>query len=245
MMGELKFFLRLQIKQQKDGILIHQEKYAKDLLRKFDMDKVKSINTPIRPSQVLEVDEDGGKVSEMLYRGMIGSLLYLTANRPDLQLSVGICARFQSNPKQSHLNVVKRILRYLVGTTNLGLWYEKGTIYNVTSYCDANFAGDRVERKSTSSCFCFLGKSLITWSSKKQNTIALSTIEAEYVSTANCGIQIMLIKQQLEDFNLRHTKIPTLCDNTSAINLTKKIIQHSRSKHTDIKHHFIRDHVQK
>ena len=98
---------------------------------------------------------------------MIGSLLYLTASRPDIQLSVGICARFQSNPNQSHLNTVKRILRYLVGTTNLGLWYEKGTICDVTSYCDANFAGDRVERKSTSGYYCFLGKSLIPGSSKK------------------------------------------------------------------------------
>ena len=95
--------------------MIQQVKYAKDLLRKFDVDKAKSISTPMHPSQVLEADEDGEKVSETLYRGMIGSLLYLTASRPDLQLSVGIYARFQSNPKESHLNTVKRILRYLVG----------------------------------------------------------------------------------------------------------------------------------
>ena len=150
MMGELKFFLGIQIKQQKDGILIRQEKYAKDLLRKFDMDKAKSINTPIHPSQVIEVDEDGEKAFETLYRGMIGSLLYLIASRPDLQLSVGICARFQSNPKKSHLNAVKRIMRYLVGTINLCLWYEKGTACNGTGYCDADFVGDRVERKGTS-----------------------------------------------------------------------------------------------
>ena len=114
-----------------------------------------------------------------------------------------ICARFQSNPKQSLLNAVKRILRYLVCTTNLGLWYEKYTICNITGYCDANFTTDRIERKSTSGCYCFLGKSLITWSSKKQNTIALSTVEAEYVSAANCSTQILWIKQQSKDFNLR------------------------------------------
>ena len=122
---------------------------------------------------------------------MIGSLLYLTASRPDLQLSARICATFQSNPKQSHLNAVKRILRYLVSTTNLGLWYEKGTICTVTSYCDADFAGDRVKRKSTNGCCCFLRKSLITWSSKKQNTIALSTAEAEYIFAINCNTQIL------------------------------------------------------
>ena len=100
-------------------------------------------------------------------------------------------------------------------------------------------------RKITSSYYCFLGKSLITWSSKKQNTIALSTTKVEYVSVANCCAQILWIKYQLEDFNLRYTKIPILCDNTSAINLAKNLIQHSRSKHIDIKHHFIRYHVQK
>ena len=224
MMGELKYFLGLQIKQPKDGILIHQEKYAKDLLKKFDMYKAKSISTPMHPSQVLEANEDGEKVSYKLFRAIISSLLYLTARRPDLQLSVGICARFQSNPKQSHLNTVKRILRYLLGTTNLGLWYEKGTICDVIGYCEADFARDKVERKSTSGCCCFLRKSLITWSRKKQNTIALSTIEAEYVSATNCCAQILWIKHQLEDFKLRYTKIPILCNNTSAINLAKNPI---------------------
>ena len=145
----------------------------------------------MHPSQVLKADKDGEKVCKTPYRGMIGSLLYLTTSRPDLQLSVGICARFQSNPKQSHLNVVKRILRYLVGTTNLSLRYKICNACNVTGYYDADFVGDRVERRSTSGCCCFLGKSLITRSIKKQNTIALSTTEAEYVSAANCSTQIL------------------------------------------------------
>ena len=136
-------------------------------------------------------------------------------------------------------------MKYLVDTTNLCLWYEKGTVCDVTRYCDADFARDRVKRKSISGCCCFLGKSLITWSSKKQNTIALSTVETEYVSAANCCAQILWIKHQLEDFNIRHTKISILCDNTSAINLAKNPFQYFRSKHIDIKHHFIRDHVQK
>ena len=137
---------------------------------------------------------------------------------------MGICARFQYNPNQSHLNVVKRILRYLISTTNLGLWYEKGTACNITSYYDVDFAGDKVERKSTSSCCCFLGKSLITWSRNKQNIITLSTAEIEYVSAANCCGQILWIKHQSEDFNLRYIKISILCDNTSAINLAKNPI---------------------
>ena len=155
---------------------------------------------------------------------MIGSLLYLTSSRPDLQLSVGIYARFQPNPKQSHFFAVKRILRSLVGTTNLSLWYEKGIACDVTGYCDANFAGDRVERKSTSGCCCFVGKALITWSSKNQNTISFSIAKAKYVFAANCCAQILWIKYQLEDLNLRYTKILILCDNTSAINLAKNPI---------------------
>ena len=131
------------------------------------MDKAKSIITLTLPSQVLEADEDGNKGSDKLYRGMIGSLLYLTASRPDIQLSMGICARFQFNLKQSNLNAMKRILRYLADTINLGLWYEKGTVCDVIGYYDANFAEDRVERKSISGCCYFLGKSLITWLSKK------------------------------------------------------------------------------
>ena len=158
---------------------------------------------------------------------------------------MGICARFQSNPKQSHLNAVKRILRYLVDTVNLGLWYEKCTLCDIICYYYVNFTRDRVERKSIGGCWCFLGKSLITWSSEKQNTIALSTTKAEYASATNYCAQILWIKHQLEDFNLRYTKVPILYENISFINLAKNLIQYSRSKHIDIKHHFTRDHVQK
>jgi len=176
---------------------------------------------------------------------MIESLLYLTASRPDIVFSVGLCARFQTAPKESHLIAAKRIFRYLVGTTNLGLWYRKYKNFNLTAYCDVDFAGDKIERKSTSGACKFLGQALISWSCRKQNTIALSTTEAEYVSTASSCSQVLWIKNQLEDYSVRYKKIPILCDNTSAINLSKNPIHHSKSKHIEIKHHFIRDHVQK
>ena len=138
--------------------------------------------------------KEGDKISDKLYKDMIDSLLYLTTSRPDIQLMVGICVRFQSNPKQSHLNVVKRILRYLVGAINLSLCYDKGTFCDVTGYCDANFTGDGVKRKSISGYCCFLGKFLIRWLSKRQNTIALSITEVEYVFVANYYAQILWIK---------------------------------------------------
>ena len=150
---------------------------------------------------------------------MIGSLLYLTASRPDIVFSVGLCARFQTSPRESHLTAVKRIFRYLVGTPDVGLWYKKGSHFDLKAYCDADYAGDKLERKSTSGACQFLGEALVSWCCRKQNTIALSTTEAEYVSAANCCSQLIWIKNQLEDFSLRYTNIKILCDNTSAINL--------------------------
>ena len=245
MIGELNFFLGLQIKQSKDGLFINQSKYIRDLLKKFGMENSKPYGTPMATSTKLSKDEEGKSIDPTLYRGMIGSLLYLTASRPDIMFSVCMCARFQSSPKESHLVAVKRIFRYLAGTQNLGLWYPKENNFELIGYSDADYAGNNVDRKSTSGTCQFLGRSLVSWFSKKQNCVALSTAEAEYVAAGNCVAQILWIRQQLRDFGLDYKEVPIKCDNTSAINLTKNPIQHSRTKHIDIKHHFIRDHALK
>ncbi|GAU46301.1 hypothetical protein TSUD_283270, partial [Trifolium subterraneum] len=203
MMGELGFFLGLQIKQQEDGIFISQEKYVNDLLKKYKMNESKIMSTPMHPSTSLDKDEKGKDVSEKEYRGMIGTLLYLTASRPDIVFAVGLCARFQTSSKESHLTAVKRIFRYLVGTPDVGLWYKKGSHFDLQAYCDVDYAGDKVERKSTSGACQFLGEALVSWCCRKQNTIALSTTEAEYVAASNCCSQVIWIKNQLEDFSLR------------------------------------------
>jgi hypothetical protein len=122
---------------------------------------------------------------------MIGSLLYLCASRSDIMLSVCMCARFQATPKDYHLMVVKRIMRYLVLTPNLGLWYPKGSHFELLGYSDADYAGCKVDRKSTSVTCQFLGRSLISWSSKKQNSVALSTAEAKYVTAGSCCAQLL------------------------------------------------------
>ena len=140
---------------------------------------------------------------------------------------------------------MKRILKYLNGTIHLGLWYPKGTHINITSYSDADFAGCQTDRKSTSGTCHFLGYALVSWFSKKQNSVALSTTEAEYISAASCCAQILWMKQTLKDFGLSYDHVPIKCDNTSAINLSKNPILHSRAKHIDIRHHFLRDHMQK
>ena len=132
---------------------------------------------------------------------MIGSLLYLTSRRPDIMFIVCLCARFQSNPKQSHLLAVKRIFKYLLGTINLGLFYPKGTTFDLIGFTDSDFADCKIDRKSTFGSCQLLGQSLVSWSSKQHNFIALSTAEAEYVAASSCCAQIRWIKNQMEDFN--------------------------------------------
>jgi hypothetical protein len=245
MMGELKFFLGLQIKQTEEGIFLNQSKYIIDLLKRFRLTNAKAYETPMSPSTKLDKDEKGKPVDVKLYRGMIGSLFYLTASRPDIMFSVCLCARFQSCPRESHLIAVKRIFRYLLGTIDLGLWYPKSKSFDLISYTDADFAGCKIDRKSTSGTCHFLGHSLVSWFSKKQNSVALSTAEAEYVAASSCCAQSLYIKQQLEDFKILFYHIPIRCDNTSAISLSKNPIQHSCTKHIEIRYNFIRDHVQK
>ena len=145
LMVELKFFLGIQINQTPEGTYIHQRKYVKELLKKFDLSECNPSKTPMHPTCILEKEEVSKKVEQKIYRGMIGSLLYLTASRPDILFSVCLCARFQSDPRESHLTAVKRIFKYLKGTTNLGLFYRKSSDYSLVGYCDADFAGDRVE----------------------------------------------------------------------------------------------------
>ena len=166
------------------------------------MSESKDAKTPMHPTCILGKDEVSMKVDQKLYRGMIGSLLYLTASRPGILFSVCLCARFQSDPRESHLTAVKRILRYLKGTANLGLCNRRSQDYKLVGYYDADFAGDRVERKSTSGSCQFLGENLISWSSKRQSIIALSTAEAEYIAAAGCSTQMLWMKSQLEDFQI-------------------------------------------
>ncbi|WVZ98808.1 LOW QUALITY PROTEIN: hypothetical protein U9M48_044189 [Paspalum notatum var. saurae] len=243
MIGELNFFLGFQIKQVKGGIFIHQEKYCRDLLKKFKMGDCKPISTPMSTNEHLDADVDGKPVDQSTYRSMIGSLLYLTASRPDIMFSVCLCARFQAAPKESHLTAVKRILRYLKHTPSIGLWYPEGAKLELLGYSDSDFAGYRVDRKSTSGGCHLLGRSLVSWSKAKR--VALSTAEAEYIAAGACCAQILYMKQSLLDFGVVCGSVPLLCDNESAAKIAKNPVQHSRTKHIDIRHHFLRDHEAK
>ncbi|GAV60326.1 hypothetical protein CFOL_v3_03857, partial [Cephalotus follicularis] len=179
------------------------------------------------------------------YRSVIGSLLYLTASRPDIMFSVCLCARFQSSPKETHLIAVKRIFRYFAYTPLLGLFYSNDSFFNLHAFFDADYGGCKLYRKSTSGTCQFLGNSLLSWFSKKQNSVALSTTEAQYVAAGSYCAQALWLKQQLHDFGIRIDNVCIKCDNTCVINLSKNPIQHSKSKHIEIRHHFLRDHVEK
>ncbi|WVZ88337.1 hypothetical protein U9M48_034871 [Paspalum notatum var. saurae] len=245
MIGELTFFLGFQMKQLKEGTFIYQEKYTRDLLKRFKIDDCKSIETTMATNAKLKADESGIKVDQTLYRSMIGSLLYLCASRPDIMFSVCLCAQFQADPKESHLTTVKRILRYLKHTPSIGLWYPKGASFELLGYSDSDFAGCRVECKSTPGGCYLLGRSLVSWSSKKQNCVSLSTAEAEYIAARSSCAQLLYMKQTLKDYGVELTRISLLCDNESTVKLANNPVQHSRTKHIDIRHHFIRDHVGK
>ncbi|KAK6153282.1 hypothetical protein DH2020_012921 [Rehmannia glutinosa] len=173
MMGELTFFLGLQVKQLKDGTFISQTKYTRDLMKKFGMEEKSSVKIPMNTSVKMDMDAD-----------------------------VGVCARFQSAPKESHMTAAKRILRYLKGCQEVGLWYPKEGGFKLIGYSDSDYAGCRVDRKSTSGTCQMLGNRLVSWFSKKQNSIATSTSEAEYIAAGSCCAQVLWMRKQLRDYDV-------------------------------------------
>jgi hypothetical protein len=244
LVGELTYFLGLQVKQLEDSIFISQSKYAKNIVKKFGMDNASHKRTPAPTHLKLTKDEKGISVDQSLYRSIIESLLYLTVSRLDITFDVGVCARYQADPKISHLTQVKRILKYVNGTSDYGILYAHDENSKLIGYCDADWAGSADDRKSTSGGCFFLGNNLISWFSKKQNSVALSTAEAEYIAAGSSCSQLVWMKQMLKEYNVEQDALTFYCDNLSAINISKNPIQHSRTKHIDIRHHFIRDLVE-
>nr|GEZ24412.1 putative ribonuclease H-like domain-containing protein [Tanacetum cinerariifolium] len=240
-MGELTFFLGLQVKQKEDGIFISHDKYVAEILKNFDFLSKKTASTAIETQKPLVKDEEAADVDVHLYRSMIGSLMYLTTSRPDIMFAVYACSRFQVTPKTSHLQAMKRIFRYLKGQPKLGLWYPKVSSFDLEAYSDSDYAGVNLDMKSITGGCQFLGRRLISWQCKKQTIMATSTIEVVYVAAAHCCRQVLWIQNQLFDdgFNFMNTKI--YIDNESKICIVKNLIFHSKTKHIEIRHHFIRD----
>ncbi|GJX20778.1 putative ribonuclease H-like domain-containing protein [Tanacetum coccineum] len=212
-MGELTFFLGLQVKQKEDGIFISQDKYVAEILKKFDFVSVKPVSTPIETQKPLVKDEEASDVDV--------------------------------TQKTSHLNVVKRIFRYLKDKPKLGLWYPRVSSFNLEAYSDSHYAGANIDRKSTTRGCQFLGRRLISWQCKKQTIMATSTTEAEYVAVANYYGQVLWIQNQMLDYGFNFMNIKIYIDNESTICIVKNLVFHSKTKHIAIRHHFIRDSYEK
>ncbi|GJU37074.1 retrovirus-related pol polyprotein from transposon TNT 1-94 [Tanacetum coccineum] len=219
MMGQMTFFLGLQISQSPGGIFINQAKYALKTLKKYGMDLTDPVDTPMVDRLKLDEDLLGILVDQTRFRGMVGLLMYLTTSRPDLVFDVCMCARYQAKPTKKHLEAIKRIFQYLKGTINMGLWYPKDNAMSLTAYADADHAGCQDSRRSTSR-------------------------KAKYIAMSGCCSQILWMRSQLKDYGFIFNKIPLYCDNKSAIALSCNNVQHSRSKHIDIRYHFIREQVE-
>ncbi|GJZ78098.1 retrovirus-related pol polyprotein from transposon TNT 1-94 [Tanacetum coccineum] len=214
------------------------------LVQKHVLDECVSMSTPMATER-LDVDLQGTPTDQTTYRRMIGGLMYLTASRPDIAFATFVCARYQARPTVKHLKEVKRIFRYLRQSYNMGLWYPKDSGFELIAYSDADHAGCKDDCKSTSGGLQFLGGKLVSWSSKKQDCTAMSTAEAEYVSLSACCAQVIWMRTQLLDYGYKYNRILMYCDSKSAIAISCNPVQHSKTKHIDIRYHFIKEHVEK
>ncbi|GJY28307.1 hypothetical protein Tco_0404074 [Tanacetum coccineum] len=197
------------------------------------------------PLPKFDIDLQGTPTDQMKYHSMIGGLMYLTMSPPDIAFSTFVCARYQARPTAKHLKEVKRIFQYLKQTYNMGLWYPKDSVFKLTTYSDADHARYHDDCKSTSAGIQFMGEKLVSWLSKKQDCTTMSNAEAENVSLSTCCAQVIWMQTQLLDYGFHFNKILMCCDSKSAIAISCNLVQHSRTKHINIRYHFIKEHVEK
>lgn len=245
-LGELKHFLGLEVERTRDGLFLCQQKYAQDLLERFGMLDCKPISTPIEVNARLRATEGKDLQDGTMYRQLVGSLIYLTLTRPDIAYAVGIVSRYMQEPKKPHLEAARRILRYVKNTMDYGLFYKKENVYEVKGYCDADYAGDCDTRRSTTGYVFSIGSGAVSWCSKRQPTVSLSSTEAEYraaaIAAQECTWLVQLLKDlhQPVDYSVR-----LFCDNQSAIRLAENPVFHARTKHVEVHYHYIREKVLK
>ncbi|XP_057864630.1 secreted RxLR effector protein 161-like [Cryptomeria japonica] len=208
------------------------------------MDQCNPVGTPMETGCKLVKVDESPLVDQHEYRSMIGSLLYLTTSRPDLIQAICLVSRYQSAPRESHLNDVKRIFKYIQGTLDFGLWYSKHDDFTLKGYTDANWGGCVDDQRSTSGATFFLGDHLVAWHSKKQECVTLSTVESETIAATACCTQMLWMSYQLVDLAIKISKpMSIFCDNTSAIQISKNPMMHSHTKHIAIKLQFLHEQV--
>nr|GEV19517.1 retrovirus-related Pol polyprotein from transposon TNT 1-94 [Tanacetum cinerariifolium] len=226
------------------GIFLNQSKYALESLKKYGIETCDPVDTPMVEKSKLDEDPQGNAVNPTGYCGMVGALMYLTSSRPDLVFDVFMCGRYQAKPTKKNLHAVKRIFRYLKGIINMGMCYSKDSCIALTAFVDVGHTGCQDTRKSRSGSIQRFGDRLVSWSSKKQKCTAISSTEAKCIALSGCCAQILWMRSQLTNYSLGFSKIPLYCDNKSFIVLCCNNVQHTRSKHIDIRHYFIKEHVE-
>ncbi|XP_016169023.1 uncharacterized protein LOC107611630 [Arachis ipaensis] len=245
-MGELKYFLGIEVTQTScGGLLLSQTKYINDLLKKANMGDSKAAATPMTSNLKL-TSTDGVPFEHVsLYRSVVGSLQYLTVTRPEIAFCINKVCQFMQAPLDKHWKAVKRILRYLQGTRTMGLHLRKPTELILTGYTDSDWASDIEDHKSTAGYCVMFGPNPVSWCSKKQAAVSRSSTEAEYRGIANVVAELLWIRNLLGEI---HILVPTLkvyCDNAGAVLMSANPVLHSRSKHFEIDLHLVRDHVAK
>ncbi|GJS14716.1 ribonuclease H-like domain-containing protein [Tanacetum coccineum] len=238
-LGPLNYFLGISATRTTSGIFLSQTKYATEILEQAQMLNCNPCRTPIDTEKKL--GPEGSPVTDpTLYRSLAGSLQYLTFTRPDLSYAVQQLCLYMHDPREPHLNAMKRVLRYLRGTTDLGLQLLRSTTSQLIAYSDADWAGCPATRRSTSGYCVFLGDNLLTWSSKRQDTLSRSSAEAEYRGVANAVAETSWIRNLLREL---HTPLFTVTLVYSAVYMSANPVQHQRTKHIEIDIHFVRDKV--
>jgi len=241
----LTYFLGIEVIRSVDGIIMTQSTYTRDILREENMADCKPAKTPMSTTEVLKVNDGGLLADATRYRRVIGKLQYLSFTRPDICFAVNKLSQFMQTPSEIHWKAVKRVLRYLQGTAHLGLRLMRHNDFSLHMYSDADWAGDVNDRASTTGYLLFIGQNPVSWSSKKQRTIARSSTEAEYRAVASALAETNWVTNLLAELRLKFQKVPTIyCDNVGATYLCANPIFHSRMKHIAVDFHFVRNQVQ-
>ncbi|XP_020577796.1 uncharacterized protein LOC110022962 [Phalaenopsis equestris] len=244
--GLMAFYLGIEVKQMEDGIFISQEGYASEILKKFKMENSQSIKTPVECGVKLSQFDEGKRIDPIFFKSLVGSLRYLTCTRPDILYVVGLVSRYMETPTVTHLKTAKRIMRYIKGTIDFGLFYSSSNNFKLVGYSDSDWAGDMDDRKSTTGFVFFIGDTAFTWMSKKQPIVTLSTCEAEYVAATSCVCHAIWLRNLLKEISLPQEEAIKICiDNKSAIALAKNPVFHDRSKHIDMCYHYIRERIER
>ncbi|OMO69396.1 Integrase, catalytic core [Corchorus capsularis] len=241
-LGLMSYYLGIEVKQMEEGIFITQENYAREVLKKFNMSNCNPVNTPVECGIKLSISDDRNKVDTTLFRSLVGSLRYLISTRADILYGVGLVSRYMESPTTMHLDAAKRILRYIKGTLDFGLFYSTSNDFRLRGFSDSDWGGDIDDRKSTTGFVFYMGDTAFTWSSKKQPIVTLSTCEVEYVALSSCVTQAIWLRSLLKELHFAQME-PTevSVDSKSIIALAKNPLFHERSKHIDTGFHFVRE----